>query len=303
MRKTPKKVFSNAHLHSNPHARTLSRTPAQAVSSRLTDALREVAFSCSMSLFGTACFRDCEDLAPRSLPFSLRELPYAISIGFRLSDPVMDGLVDRPTRTYQYHYRQVNLLIDHTLLRLLGKLHEFGHEGFPIPSSQIVNWETNTGHLAHKVVASVAGLGWIGRNNLLVSPLYGARVRYGSLFTNGPLRLSAPAAAGVSSCEGAAAGTGLAHYPEREPADGPGAEGGAAGDAAAAAFGPDSLRFECGSCLACVRVCPAAAIGKTRAEFDLEKCHRMLKSFEKSENIGSMICGLCIKACRGHKQT
>jgi len=239
------------------------------VADNLTDSLREVASSCSMSVFGTACFRDCEDLAPRSLPFSLRDMPYAVSVGFRLSDAVMDGLVDRPTRTYQYHYRQVNLLIDHTLLRLLGRLHESGYEGFPVPSSQIVNWDAGTGHLAHKVVASVAGLGWLGRNNLLVSPLYGARVRYGSLFTNAPLRSSALEEA-ASGCAGAA-------EKDAHPS-----------------------RFDCGNCFACVSVCPAGAIGKTREEFDLEKCRLALKNFEKSENIGSMICGLCIKACRGH---
>jgi epoxyqueuosine reductase QueG len=221
-----------------------------------------------MGLFGTACFRDCEGLAPDSLPFSLDDLPYAVSVGYRLSDPVMDSLVDRPTRTYQYHYRQVNLLIDHTLLLMLGKLHEFGYKGFPVPSSQIVNWEGGTGHLAHKVVASVAGLGWLGRNNLLVSPLYGARVRYGSLFTNAPLRLTAQAR--QTPC---VAGAEAAH----------------------------SSRFECGGCFACVSACPAGAIGKTRAEFDLEKCRQTLKGFEKSENIGSMICGLCIKACRGRR--
>jgi epoxyqueuosine reductase QueG len=233
-----------------------------AESVHLTDALRDVALSCSMTLFGTACFRDCEDLAPRTIPFSLREFPYAVSIGFRLSDPVMDGLIDRPTRTYQYHYRQVNLLIDHTLLRLLGKIHEFGFKGFPVPSSQIVDWNADAGHLAHKVVAFVAGHGWMGRNNLLVSPVYGSRVRYGSLFTNAPLQLAAPAAAGS---------------------------------------GPSLL--DCGSCSACVDACPAGAIGNTRAEFDLEKCRQALKGFEKSENIGSMICGLCIKACRGQRRS
>lgn len=248
-----------------PRQRQSQRKETKTVADTVTGALRDVAFSCSASLFGTACFKDCEDLVPRSIPFSIRDLPYSVSVGFRLSDPVMDGLVDRPTRTYQYHYRQVNLLIDHTLLRMLGKLHELGYEGFPVPSSQIVDWEAGTGHLAHKVVASVAGLGWLGRNNLLVSPLYGARVRYGSLFTNAPLRLTAQV---------------------RETPGRPGAAG----------------RSECGSCFACVSACPAGAIGKSRADFDLEKCRQTLKNFERSENIGSMICGLCVKACRGAKR-
>ena len=219
---------------------------------KFTETLREIALSSYVTLFGTASFIGREQEAPGSLPFSLGELPYALSIGFKLSDAVMDSLVDRPTRTYQYHYRQVNLFIDHTLLKLLSKIHELGYKGFPVPSSQIVNWESNTGHLAHKVVARESGLGWIGRNNLLVSPLYGARVRYGSLFTNMPLEAAKPG-------------------------------------------GPQ----ECGDCRACVKVCPASAIGETRENFDLDKCTQMLKLFSKEENIGSMICGLCIKACRG----
>ncbi len=226
---------------------------------RLTGQLRAVAESCSMSLFGAACFVDCENLAPPSLPFRLGELPHAVSIGYRLSDPVMESLVDRPTRTYQYHYRQVNSLIDHTLLKLLGKLHECGYQGFPVPSSQVVDWQAYTGHLSHKVVASVAGLGWIGRNNLLISPMYGARVRYGTIFTDAPLEI--PADAGAAGLRGEAT--------------------------------------DCGDCYACLHVCPARAIGRTREEFQLEKCRATLKQFEKSENIGSMICGLCIKACSG----
>jgi epoxyqueuosine reductase len=214
--------------------------------------LKDVAFSSYATVFGTASFLGREPEAPGSLPFSLSELPYAVSIGFRLSDPVIEGLIDRPTRTYQYHYRQVNLFIDQTLLRLLGKIHELGYKGFPVPSSQIVNWGSSTGHLAHKVVAREAGLGWIGRNNLLVSPIYGARVRYGSLFTNLPLETPKMG----------------------EPQD-------------------------CGECFRCLKACPASAIGKTRESFDLGKCTEMLKLFSKEENIGSMICGLCVKACKG----
>jgi len=219
---------------------------------QFTEVLREVALSSYVTVFGTTSFEGHQEEVPSSLPFSLVKLPYAISIGYRLSDAVMDSLTDRPTRTYQYHYRQVNLFIDQTLLRLLGRIHELGFEGFPVPASQIVDWSTNTGHLAHKVVAKNAGLGWIGRNNLLVSPIHGARMRYGSLFTNTPLE-----ATEVMSLPG------------------------------------------CGDCVRCVGACPASAIGENSEAFDLEKCTEMLKRFSKDENIGSMICGLCVKACRG----
>ncbi|MCX5801495.1 MAG: hypothetical protein NTX17_08930 [Candidatus Eisenbacteria bacterium] len=246
-----------------------------------TETLRGTANSCGVTLFGTASFHGRENEAPSTLPFSLSDLPYAVSIGFKLSDVVVDGLVDRPTRTYQYHYRQVNLFIDQALLRLLGKVHELGYEGFPVPSSQIVNWESNTGHLTHKVVAKEAGLGWIGRSNLLVSPVYGARVRYGSLFTTMPLQ--------TPSMQGAKAGI-------------QGAQVSAQGTQAGIQGAQDGIQAaqDCGDCFRCLRACPASAIGKTREEFDLGKCTEMLKLFSKEENIGSMICGLCVRACKGH---
>ncbi|KPJ61320.1 MAG: hypothetical protein AMJ46_03005 [Latescibacteria bacterium DG_63] len=205
-----------------------------------------------MSAFGTASFLGREKETLPSMPFSLLELPYAVSIGFRLSDPVLDSLVDRPTRTYQYHYRQVNLLIDQTLLRLAGKVHELGFRSFPVPSSQIIDWERNTGHLSHRIVGREAGLGWIGRSNLLISPRFGARMRYGSLFTDMPLEITGAA-----------------------------------------------ISEDCGDCRDCVDACPAGAIGLNPEDFDLRKCTEMLKAFRKSEDIGSMICGLCVKACRG----
>lgn len=253
---------------------------------KFSDALRQVALSSYVTVFGTASFIGKEKEAPDSLPFSLSELPYAVSIGFRLSDAVMDSLVDRPTRTYQYHYRQVNLFIDQTLLRLLGKIHETGYKGFPVPSSQIVNWETNTGHLAHKVVAQESGLGWLGRNNLLVSHKYGARMRYGSLFTNMPLETGkrderrSDAVSRDLSRENQ--GSGNSGGVDWSRGDDRGSEG-----------------WGCGECRACIKVCPASAIGEARENFDLAKCMGMLKVFSKEENIGSMICGLCIKACRG----
>ena len=267
-----------------------------------TETLRGTAGSCGVTLFGTASFYGRENDAPSTLPFSLSDLPYAVSIGFKLSDVVVDGLVDKPTRTYQYHYRQVNLFIDQTLLRLLGKVHELGYEGFPVPSSQIVDWESNTGHLTHKVVAKEAGLGWIGRNNLLVSPVYGARVRYGSLFTNMPLET--PSIRGAKAgIQGAQAGIGGVQVSARGAQAGiRGVQAGLQGTQAGIRGAQAGLQGvqDCGDCFRCLKACPASAIGKTCEEFDLGKCTEMLKLFSKEENIGSMICGLCVRACKGH---
>jgi len=46
--------------------------------------------------------------------------------------------------------------------------------------------------LPQKTLATLAGLGWIGKSALLVSPDYGPRIRLGGLLTNTPLVPNAP---------------------------------------------------------------------------------------------------------------
>ena len=46
--------------------------------------------------------------------------------------------------------------------------------------------------LPHKTVATRGGLGWIGKNCLLVTPQYGSAIRISSLLTNAPLRCDEP---------------------------------------------------------------------------------------------------------------
>ena len=51
------------------------------------------------------------------------------------------------------------------------------------------NWCTP---LPHKTVATRAGLGWIGKNCLLVTKEYGSAVRLSSLLTDAPLPAGTP---------------------------------------------------------------------------------------------------------------
>ncbi len=154
--------------------------------------LKSFCLSNGASLFGAADVRELRGTF-RYLPGEiLKRLDFAISLGFRLSNSIIEGIVDKPTRIYFHHYKQVNYFLDRLALKITAYVQEQGWEALPIPASQVVNREKQEGHVSHKAIAAAAGLGWIGRNNLLVNPEFGSRVRYVTVLTDFPLAVDKP---------------------------------------------------------------------------------------------------------------
>jgi len=152
------------------------------------------------SLFGVADLRSFERneiLLPSS---TIDQLPLAISVGYHLSDAIMDDIQDHPTPLYFHHYQRINILLDTIGLIVTTSIQNLGHQAIPIAASQLLDWQNQRGHLSHKHVAKAAGLGWIGRNNLLVTERYGARVRLVTILTNLPLVADSPLARDCGSC-------------------------------------------------------------------------------------------------------
>lgn len=205
------------------------------------------------SLFGVANLRALRKEEILLSSAIMDQHPFAISIGYHLSDTILDDIQDRPTPLYFQHYQRVNILLDTVGLILTNAIQDLGYQAVAIPASQLLDWTSQRGHLSHKHVAQTAGIGWIGRNNLLVSERYGARIRLLTVLTNLPLRIGSP-----------------------------------------------SLQ-NCGSCRACITVCPAGAIRDRREDFDHIRCYEQLKVFSKALRFSHHICGVCVKACQGSK--
>lgn len=62
-----------------------------------------------------------------------------------------------------------------------------GYKAWAVPPAKRAVKELGLGALSHKAVARLAGLGWIGRSGLLVSPTYGPRARLTTVLTDAPL--------------------------------------------------------------------------------------------------------------------
>jgi len=118
---------------------------------------------------------------------TVKELPFAVSFGIVLSVGVLETLKDGPTQLYLHHYRQLNYRLDMIGYFLGRSIEREGFRAIPFAASQVVDWQRQRGHINHKKIGVMAGQGWIGRNNLLVHPVYGSRVRYNTVLTDIPL--------------------------------------------------------------------------------------------------------------------
>lgn len=163
--------------------------------------LQNIAFSHSISLFGVASLHDFRYKVTAISSKTLEDLTFVVSMAFRLSDKIINDIKDHPTQLYLHHYRQVNYFLDRVALVITDSIQKEGYDALPIPASQVVDWENQVGHFSHRQAASKAGLGWIGRNNLLISPEFGARTRLVSVLTNFPLSIGKEIDTGCGSCQ------------------------------------------------------------------------------------------------------
>ena len=148
--------------------------------------LKKFAMDLGISLFGVACVRPIK----KEFVFSdetLKDLDYTISLGLRLSDSILEDITSFPTKIYFHHYRQANAILDQIAFKVSNFIQDKGYKALAVPASQILDWEEKIANFSHKRIGELAGLGFIGRNNLLVNPGIGARFRLVTILTNMPL--------------------------------------------------------------------------------------------------------------------
>jgi epoxyqueuosine reductase len=147
-------------------------------------------FSCGLGidLFGVADISKIKDDFALSQKV-LGKFNRAICLGTRLSEGILAEISDAPTRLYFHHYRTVNAFLDQAALKVCNYIQNKKYLAIPIPASQILDWQNQKAHLSHKKLGVLAGLGWIGRNNLLVNKSLGSQFRLVSVLTNMPLKV------------------------------------------------------------------------------------------------------------------
>jgi epoxyqueuosine reductase QueG len=130
----------------------------------------------------------------RGLPADVRsDFPYGISVAVALDPDIIRKIINGPDLEYLEEYRRANELLGRLgekAARFLEE-HRYRAKSFSATNTGI-DRDTLSTVLPHKTVATRAGLGWIGKCALLITPEYGSAVRITSVLTDAELPAATP---------------------------------------------------------------------------------------------------------------
>ena len=151
----------------------------------LTDELKIYLLSIGANLVGFATLREIDT--------NLRDnLPFGVIIGVGLNPTIISQISEGPTKAYVEECHRVDIL-----LSVLGQaadqfISQRGHKAQSRTTTGAEYPDTLTTKLPHKTVATRAGLGWVGKNALLVTEEFGSAIRLGSILTDAELTIGTP---------------------------------------------------------------------------------------------------------------
>jgi epoxyqueuosine reductase len=222
-----------------------------------------------VDFFGVADLTPIRDAVVRQGGTALGEYPRAVSLGIALLHAVIDQLPRRAERAvalgYRHHlYNVTDRRLDLAAGQLSSLLQREGYRALPIAASEQVNDVHICAVFSHKLAAHLAGLGWIGKSCLLVTPAVGPRVRWATVLTDAPL--AAAAQLMESRCGGCVECVEIC--PVRS--------------LAGRAFREDEPR---------------------EVRFDAERCDRYIDELKEERGPEAAVCGLCLYVCPYGRRT
>ncbi len=129
-------------------------------------------------------YADLQDLIINKYPYR-----YAVVIGKKLADGIIDSIVDGPTLEYLNLLNSTNKELRRITEQISSEMNARGIENHPVAvgdnREREADYERNLRYkVSYKMVATRAGLGWIGKTDLLITKTFGPRARFTSVLTN-----------------------------------------------------------------------------------------------------------------------
>jgi epoxyqueuosine reductase len=162
-------------------------------SMRIDDRVNSLAADAGCDFYGIADLSSVRQIVADQGGSLVQEYPSAISVGIAMPGAIVDQLPNRSNPAvavaYRHHsYHVINQRLDLLTSRMAGLLQKEGHKTMPVSASERYDDERICAIFSHKLAAHLAGLGWIGKSCLLITPQAGPRVRWASILTDAPLQ-------------------------------------------------------------------------------------------------------------------
>ncbi len=148
----------------------------------LTEELKKELYSQGASLVGIG------DMSP----FQDCDFKTGIAVAVPIPSDIVIDLQTAPTKEYDELYHVLNEKLNKIVMAGEDFLRSKGFEAYAQTTDRVKVDEDNISKLPHKTVAARAGIGWIGKNCLLVTPAFGSAIRISSLLTDAPLTCDEP---------------------------------------------------------------------------------------------------------------
>jgi epoxyqueuosine reductase len=138
------------------------------------------------------------------LPPDVRaDLPRGVSIAKSYDPAVIEGITMGPTQEYYEWYKALNEELNALSKQIEACLRAEGHSAMALPATtektkaksggiEYAKLDSARARLPHKTIATLAGIGWIGRTDLLITKEYGPRIRLASILTDAPFICDEP---------------------------------------------------------------------------------------------------------------
>lgn len=158
----------------------------------LNDKVKSIAESHYIDYIGFADLRSYEHELVQFGGNIVKGYPNGISLGIVLPDTIVDYLPDRDDVNVACEYKIQGYDVYNSRLNIVASvissyLNRQGYRTLPIAAANRTDQENAIPTVSHKMIAHIAGLGWIGKNCLLVTPEHGPRLRLISILTQAPL--------------------------------------------------------------------------------------------------------------------
>jgi epoxyqueuosine reductase QueG len=186
----------------------------------------------------------------------------ALSIGVVMPFEIVDQLPRHRERAvalaYHTHsYEILNDRLDQVASHLASLVQRHGYRAFPVRASQVADEVRLYGLFSHKLAAHLAGLGWIGKSCLLITPKVGPRARWATVLTDAPLPTGQPMEERCQECSRCVGACPVQAFTNRN----------------FRAAEPREIRY------------------------DAPKCHRYLDRNDHIAGAEAAVCGMCVYAC------